>query len=58
MNGTMKEAQKLFAERDRLERRKQEIDNRLRTLRTLYMTEARVWGIGEDRFRHEVRAAQ
>ncbi len=58
MSDITKEAQRLFNERDKLERRKHEIDNRLRTLRALYMTEARVWGMSEDRFRQEVRAAQ
>jgi hypothetical protein len=58
MSDITKEAARLFAERDKLERRKHEIDNRLRTLRALYMTEARVWGMSEDRFRQEVRAAQ
>ena len=58
MSDITKEAARLFAERDKLERRKHEIDNRLRTLRALYMTEARVWGMSEDRFCQEVRAAQ
>lgn len=56
MNETMQEAQRLFEERDELNRRRHEIDTRLRTLRALYMAKARVWGISEDSFRHEVRA--
>jgi hypothetical protein len=58
MSDITKEAQRLFNERDKLERRKHEIDNRLRTLRARFMAEERVWGISEERFRQEVRAAQ
>jgi len=50
MSDITKEAQRLFNERDKLERRKHEIDNRLRTLRARFMA--------EERFRQEVRAAQ
>ena len=58
MSDITKEAQRLFNERDQLERRKHEIDNSLRTLRARFMAEERVWGISEERFRQEVRAAQ
>jgi hypothetical protein len=58
MSDITKEAQRLFNERDKLERRRHEIDNRLRTLRARFMAEERVWGISEERFRQEVRAAQ
>lgn len=58
MSDITKEAQRLFNERDKLERRKHEIDNSLRTLRARFMAEERVWAISEERFRQEVRAAQ
>ncbi len=53
----IKEANRLFNERDKLEQRKREIDDRLRTLRLEYMQEARVWGITHDRFRQEIKEA-
>lgn len=51
------EATALFAELDQLNARKREIENRLRTLRTAYMVEARLWGISDERFRQEIKAA-
>jgi hypothetical protein len=51
------EATALFTELDQLNARKREIENRLRTLRTAYMVEARLWGISDERFRQEIKAA-
>lgn len=51
------EATTLFTELDQLNARKREIENRLRTLRTAYMVEARLWGISDERFRQEIKAA-
>jgi hypothetical protein len=51
------EATTLFTELDQLNVRKREIENRLRTLRTAYMVEARLWGISDERFRQEIKAA-
>jgi hypothetical protein len=51
------EATILFTELDQLNARKREIENRLRTLRTAYMVEARLWGISDERFRQEIKAA-
>jgi hypothetical protein len=51
------EATILFTELDQLNARKREIENRLRTLRTAYMVEARLWAISDERFRQEIKAA-
>jgi len=51
------EATALFTELDQLNARKREIENRLRTLRTAYMVEARLWGISDEHFRQEMKAA-
>jgi hypothetical protein len=56
---TCAEARKLFAKKDRLETDLRAVDNRLQELRAQYMTEARVWAIGIERFRqaaHEPEA--
>jgi hypothetical protein len=53
MPGTAHRARELFALRDELESKLRETDAELRSLRSQYMTEARVWGISLERFRHE-----
>lgn len=58
MSKITEEAEALFNERDKLDRRRHAIDNRLRTLRALYMAEERTWGIGEDKFRNQVRTTK
>jgi hypothetical protein len=56
---TCAEARTLFATRDRLTTDLRAVDNRLQELRAQYMTEARVWALGPERFRqaaHEPEA--
>lgn len=55
INTISAEARKLFRQRDQLETKLQQLDAQLRTLRAQYMGEARVWGISNERFRHETQ---
>lgn len=50
---TCTEACKLFAKQDKLQAELRAVEDRLRTLRAQYMVEARVWAIGNERFRQE-----
>lgn len=57
---TCAEARKLFAKKDKLAAELRATEDRLRTLRYVYMAEARVWAISTERFRqdaHNTKAA-
>lgn len=55
INAISAEARKLFKQRDQVETKLQQIDAQLRALRAQYMSEARVWGISNERFRQEAQ---
>lgn len=51
------EAAKLFAREDELQAELRNVKIRLRTLRGAYMSEKRMWGMDDVKFRKEVGSA-
>jgi hypothetical protein len=50
----IKEAREAFAQRDRLQAELDAVNNRLAKLKSKYMQETHIWGIRDERFRHEI----
>jgi predicted nuclease with TOPRIM domain len=48
------EARDLFAQRERLEAELAAVNERLAKLKAQYMERTRIWGIRDERFRHEI----
>ena len=48
------EAREAFAERDRLQAELDAVNNRLTKLKSEYMQKTHIWGIRDERFRHEI----
>jgi hypothetical protein len=48
------EAREAFAQRDRLEAELAAVNDRLAKLKAQYMERTRIWGIRDERFRHEI----
>jgi len=48
------EAREAFAQRDRLQAELDAVNNRLVNLKSQYMQETHIWGIRDERFRHEI----
>ena len=48
------EAREAFAQRDRLQAELNAVNERLAKLKAQYMQETHIWGIRDERFRHEI----
>ena len=48
------EAREAFAHRDRLQAELSAVDDRLAKLKANYMERTHIWGIRDERFRHEI----
>ncbi len=48
------EAREAFAQRDRLQAELDAVNERLAKLKAQYMAETHIWGIRDERFRHEI----
>ena len=48
------EARDLFAQRERLEAELAAVNERLAKLKAQYMERTRIWGIRDERFRHDI----
>jgi len=48
------EAREAFAQRDRLQAELSAVDDRLAKLKAQYMERTHIWGIRDERFRHEI----
>jgi hypothetical protein len=48
------EAREAFAQRDRLQAELDAVNARLVKLKSQYMQETHIWGIRDERFRHEI----
>jgi hypothetical protein len=48
------EAREAFAQRDRLQAELNAVNNRLAKLKAQYMQKTHIWGIRDERFRHEI----
>jgi hypothetical protein len=48
------EAREVFAQRDRLQAELDAVNERLAKLKSQYMERTHIWGIRDERFRHEI----
>jgi len=48
------EAREVFAQRDRLQAELDAVNDRLVKLKSQYMQKTHIWGIRDERFRHEI----
>jgi hypothetical protein len=48
------EAREAFAQRDRLQAELDAVNDRLVKLKSQYMQKTHIWGIRDERFRHEI----
>jgi hypothetical protein len=48
------EAREAFAQRDRLQAELDAVNDQLARLKTQYMERTHIWGIRDERFRHEI----